>query len=65
LLNIVIIIKLWFSAAFYPTTTSGFLEIDGDVSHYRNQTVSLIPQGIMSKNVDASHTGHYTRNEPK
>jgi len=25
----VIIIKLWFSAAFYPTTTSSFLEIDG------------------------------------
>jgi len=28
-LNIVIIIKLWFSAAFYPTITSSFLEIDG------------------------------------
>ena len=36
-----------------------------NVSHYRNQTVSLIPHGIMSKNVDASHIGHYTRNEPK
>jgi len=28
-LNIIIIIKLWFSAAFYPTTTSSFLEING------------------------------------
>ena len=32
---------------------------------YRNQTVSIIPQGIMSKKIDASHIGHYTRNEPK
>jgi len=30
-LNIVIIIKLWFFVAFYPTTTSSFLEIDGSM----------------------------------
>jgi len=29
--RIVIIIKLWIFAAFYPTTTSSFLEIDGSM----------------------------------
>jgi len=39
--NIVIIIKLWFSTAFYPTTTSNFLEIDGSMC--RTITARLSP----------------------
>jgi len=30
-LNTLIIIKLWFFATFYPTTTSSFQEIDGSM----------------------------------
>jgi len=32
------------------------------MSRYRSQTVSLIPQGIMSKNVDASQRAEIRRN---
>jgi len=55
-LNIVIIIKLWFSATLYPTTTSSFLEIDGSTC----PTIAVRLSPIFLKELWVKPSMHHT-----